>query len=157
MPTLKEIKIKPIGFVRRVSKNENVKDRNLISEIFIQKKFARALDGIEEFSHLFVVFYMHQVSANGTKTLKVHPRGREDLPEVGIFATRTSLRPNPVGLAVVELLKRKGNILVVKGLDAIDGTPVLDLKPYDSWDTVMSIRVASWRRKLESEVEQRKN
>ena len=116
MPPIKEIKLKSIGVVHRTSKNENVKDRSLISEIFIRKEFVKALEGIDEFSHLFVVFYMHQVSANETKTVKVHPRGREDLPEVGIFATRTALRPNPIGLAVVEFLKRKGNVLVVKGL-----------------------------------------
>jgi tRNA (Thr-GGU) A37 N-methylase len=76
---------------------------------------------------------------------------------VGLFATRTALRPNPVGLAVVELLKRRENVLVVKGLDAFDGTAVLDLKPYDSWDSVMNIRVPEWRKKLELEVAPKKD
>jgi tRNA-Thr(GGU) m(6)t(6)A37 methyltransferase TsaA len=151
MPTINEIKFEPIGYVRRASKKENVKDRSLVSEIIIRKGLTKALEGIEEFSHVFVLFYMNQVSAKETKTLKVHPRGIRNLPLVGIYATRTALRPNPVGLAVVALLKRRENVLIVKGLDAFDGTPILDLKPYDSWDAVADVRVPEWRRKLELE------
>jgi tRNA-Thr(GGU) m(6)t(6)A37 methyltransferase TsaA len=157
MPTINEIKLKPIGYVRSTSRQENVKDRNLVSEIIIRKRLTKALEGIEEFSHVFILFYMHQVPAKETRTLKVHPRGRIDLPLVGLFATRTALRPNPVGLAVDELLKRRENVLVVKGLDAFDGTAVLDLKPYDSWDSVMNIRVPEWRKKLELEVAPKKD
>jgi tRNA-Thr(GGU) m(6)t(6)A37 methyltransferase TsaA len=100
---------------------------------------------------------MHQVSEKDKKALKVHPRGRMDLPLVGLFATRTPLRPNPVGLALVELLKRRENVLVVQGLDAFDGTPVLDLKPYDNWDAVVNIRIPEWRRKLELEAASKKD
>ena len=157
MPTINEIKLKSIGFVRRASKQENVKDRSLVSEIIIRKGLTKALEGIEEFSHVFVLFYMHQVSENDKKALKVHPRDRMDLPLVGLFATRTPLRPNPVGLAVVELLKRRENVLVVKGLDAFDGTPVLDLKPYDSWDSVANVRLPEWRKKLELEAAAQKH
>jgi len=157
MPTINEIKLKSIGYVRRASKQENVKDRSLVSEIIIRKGLTKALEGIEEFSHVFVLFYMHQVSEKDKKALKVHPRGRMDLPLVGLFATRTPLRPNPVGLAVVELLKRRENVLVVKGLDAFDWTPVLDLKPYDSWDSVVNVRVPEWRKKLELEAASKKD
>jgi tRNA-Thr(GGU) m(6)t(6)A37 methyltransferase TsaA len=157
MPTINEIKLKSIGYVRRASKQENVKDRSLVSEITIRKGLTKALEGIEEFSHVFVLFYMHQVSAKDKKALKVHPRGRMDLPLVGLFATRTPLRPNPVGLALVELLKRRENVLVVQGLDAFDGTPVLDLKPYDNWDAVVNIRIPEWRKKLELEAASKKD
>ena len=157
MPTINEIKLKSIGYVRRASKQENVKDRSLVSEIIIRKGLTKALEGIEEFSHVFVLFYMHQVSEKDKKALKVHPRGRMDLPLVGLFATRTPLRPNPVGLAVVELLKRRENVLVVKGLDAFDWTPVLDLKPYDSWDSVVNVRLPEWRKKLELEAASKKD
>jgi len=149
VPLTNEIRLKPIGYVRRASKQEDVRDRSLVSEIVVRKGLTKALEGIEDFSHIFVLFYMHQVSAKETEALKVHPRGRMDLPLVGIFATRTAFRPNPVGLAVVDLLKRKENVLVVKGLDAFDGTPILDLKPYDNWDAVVNIRVPEWRKKLE--------
>jgi tRNA-Thr(GGU) m(6)t(6)A37 methyltransferase TsaA len=157
MPMINEIKLKSIGYVRRAFKQENVKDRSLVSEIIIRKGLAKALDGIEEFSHVFVLFYMHQVSEKDKKALKVHPRGRMDLPLVGLFATRTPLRPNPVGLAVVELLKRRENVLVVQGLDAFDGTPVLDLKPHDNWDAVVNIRIPEWRKKLELEAASKKD
>lgn len=157
MPIINEIKLKSIGYVRRVFKQENVKDRSLVSEIIIRKGLTKALEGIEEFSHVFVLFYMHQVSAKDKKALKVHPRGRMDLPLVGLFATRTPLRPNPVGLALVELLKRRENVLVVQGLDAFDGTPVLDLKPYDNWDAVVNIRIPEWRKKLELEAASKKD
>ena len=157
MPTINEIKLKSIGYVHRASKQENVKDRSLVSKITIRKGLTKALEGIEEFSHVFVLFYMHQVSTQDKKALKVHPRGRIDLPLVGLFATRTPLRPNPVGLAVVELLKRKENVLVVQGLDAFDGTPVLDLKPYDNWDAVVNIHIPEWRKKLELEAASKKD
>jgi tRNA-Thr(GGU) m(6)t(6)A37 methyltransferase TsaA len=157
MPIINEIKLKSIGYVRRVFKQENVKDRSLVSEIIIQKGLAKALEGIDEFSHVFVLFYMHQVSEKDKKALKVHPRGRMDLPLVGLFATRTPLRPNSVGLTVVELLKRKENVLIVRGLDAFDGTPVLDLKPYDNWDAVVNIHIPEWRKKLELEAASKKD
>lgn len=149
---IKVIKLKPIGYVHRATTNENVKDRNLEAEIVIRRGFLEALEGIEDFSHIFVLFYMHKVSTEDINALKVHPRGRSDMPLVGIYATRAPIRPNPIGLAVVELRKRKENILVVRGLDAFDGTPVLDLKPYDSWDAVINIKVPAWRRNLETEV-----
>jgi len=140
--------VKPIGYVRRVSKEEDVKNRSLVSRIAIRKDLAEALEGIEGFSHLFVVFYMQQVLEKERRTLKVHPRGRIDLPLMGVFATRTAFRPNPIGLTLVELLERKSNVLVVKGLDAFDGTPVLDLKPADSRDMAANLRVPRWLKKL---------
>jgi tRNA-Thr(GGU) m(6)t(6)A37 methyltransferase TsaA len=100
---------------------------------------------------LFVVFYLHQVSAKEKRTLKVHPRGRIDLPLLGIFATRTASRPHPIGLTLVELLEREKNSLVVRGLDAFDGTPVLDLKPADSLDMSRNLRVPKWLELLENE------
>ncbi len=155
MPKVNEIKFKPIGFVRRASQRENVKDRSLISEIVVQKQLTEALEGIEGFSHLFVLFYLHQVSAQEKTVLKVHPHGKRDLPFVGVYATRTAFRPNPIGLAVVELLKREGNVLFVRGLDAFGETPVLDLKPYDSWDTVVKPCVPEWRRRLDLETDKK--
>jgi len=147
MSATEKIKIKPIGYVRRATKEEDVKDPNLISKIVIRKDLIEALEGIEDFSHIFVVFWMHQVPKE-EKMLKVHPRGRTDLPLLGVFATRTAFRPNPIGLTLVELLERKNNVLVVKGLDALDGTPVLDIKPYNGGDTVLDAKVPEWHKKL---------
>ena len=95
----------------------------------------------EEFSHLFVLFWMHEVSEAARSNMKIHPRGRKDIPLQGVFATRTQHRPNPIGLTLVELLKVNGRVLTVRGLDAYDGTPIIDIKPFDSWDIVENSRV----------------
>jgi len=150
MSHVKEVKLKPIGYVQRASKQEDVKDRSLVSRIIVQKGLTKALEGLDDFSHIFIVFYMHKVPKRETKILKVHPRGRTDLPLLGVFATRTAFRPNPIGLTLVELMERKENVLVVKGLDALDGTPILDIKPYNSEDMVLNARVPEWHKKLHS-------
>jgi len=149
VPHIKEVKLKPIGYVKRASKQEDVKDRSLVSKIVVDRKLTKALDGVENFSHMFVVFYMHEVPKEETRILKVHPRGRTDLPLLGVFATRTAFRPNLIGLTLVELLKRDGHVLTVKGLDAYDGTPVLDLKPFNHRDTAADAKVPEWHKKLE--------
>lgn len=145
----KEIKLSSIGFVRRAAKQEDVEDRSLVSEIVFREGLSEALDGIEDFSHIFVIFWMHEVHAKERRILKVHPRGRTDMPLLGVFATRTAFRPNPMGLTLVELLERKENTLIVRGLDAYDGTPVLDVKPFNYQDSAVNARVPSWRKKLE--------
>ncbi len=150
MPPDVGIVVKPIGFVRTGAVGDEVKDKDRISQIIIHDEFAEALDGIEEFSHLFVLFWLNQVS-NEEGLLKIHPRGRKDLPLLGVFATRTMLRPNPIGLTLVKLVKVEGNVLTVRGLDAFDGTPVLDIKPFDYWDTAKDARVPRWWTKLENE------
>ena len=146
-----KIVLKPIGFVRTEAIGDEVKDKTRISQIVLRDELAEALEGIDGFSHLFVLFWLHEISEEQRKTLKVHPRGRKDLPLLGIFATRTNLRPNPVGLTLVELVKAEGTVLTVRGLDAFDGTPVLDVKPFDAWDTAKDARVPGWWIKLESE------
>jgi tRNA-Thr(GGU) m(6)t(6)A37 methyltransferase TsaA len=149
--TEKRIILKPIGFVRTEAVGDEVKDKTRISQIVLHSELAEALDGIEDFSHLFVLFWLHEISDEQRKTLKVHPRGRRDLPLLGVFATRTMLRPNPVGLTLVELVNVEGNVLTVRGLDAFDGTPVLDIKPFDSWDTTKAVKVPEWWIKLKKE------
>ncbi len=148
--------MKPVGYVRTQALGDEVKDRNRTSEIIVQPEMAAALNGICEFSHLYVIFWLHEISEEERLTKKVHPRGRSDLPLVGVFAVRTNQRPNPIGLTVVELLKVEGNVLMVRGLDAFDGTPVLDIKPYDPWDIVKEPKVPHWWRKLEEEKNQKK-
>jgi tRNA-Thr(GGU) m(6)t(6)A37 methyltransferase TsaA len=147
----KRIILNPIGFVRTEAVGDEVKDKTRTSQIVIHNELAEALEGIEDFSHLFVLFWLHEISSEERKTLKVHPRGRKDLPLLGVFASRTNLRPNPVGLTLVELVKVEGNVLTVRGLDAFDGTPVLDVKPFDSWDMAKDAKVPSWWTKLEKE------
>jgi tRNA-Thr(GGU) m(6)t(6)A37 methyltransferase TsaA len=151
MTSPSEIVMKPIGYVRTAAIGDEVKDKTRLSKIVVNDEFAEALDGVDGFSHAFVLFWLHGVSDEQRKTLKVHPRGRRDLPLLGVFATRTMLRPNPIGLTLVELVKVEGNILTVRGLDAFDGTPVLDIKPFDSWDTAENVKVPGWWLKLGKE------
>ena len=151
MMSEKRIILKPIGFVRTEAVGDEVKDKTRISQIVLHSELAEALDGIEDFSHLFVLFWLHEISDEQRKTLKVHPRGRRDLPLLGVFATRTMFRPNPVGLTLVELVKVEGNVLTVRGLEAFDGTPVLDIKPFDPWDIAETARVPKWWIKLKEE------
>ena len=131
MRSLNKIEAHPIGFVRRQHPNQDINDRNLVSKIIILKEYLAGLDGIEDWSHLYVIFWMHLILEE--KKSLVCPRSEPDIPAVGIFATRAPIRPNPFGLTLVELMRRKGNVLIVKGLDALNGTPVLDIKPYPYW------------------------
>jgi tRNA-Thr(GGU) m(6)t(6)A37 methyltransferase TsaA len=135
--------------VKRKTRNENVRDRSLTAQVVIKPKYLEALNGIEGYSHLFIIFYMHKIPKEQKTILKVHPKGRADIPLQGIFATRTPQRPNPIGLTLVQLIERKQNILAVKGLDAYDKTPVLDIKPYNHWDRATDIKIPEWRKKLE--------
>lgn len=145
-----EIVLKPIGFVRTQAVGDQVRDKTRTAQVIVREDLIEALDGISGFSHIFVLFYLNQV-AKQDLPLKVHPRGREDLPLLGVFATRTNLRPNPLGLTLVELFKVEGNVLTVRGLDAYDGTPILDVKPYDLWDKAENAHVPEWRMRLEKE------
>jgi tRNA-Thr(GGU) m(6)t(6)A37 methyltransferase TsaA len=144
-----------IGFIRTQAVGDEVKDKSHLSEIHINDELIPALDGVKDFSHVFVLFWLNQITAEQRRTLKIHPRGRMDLPLVGVFAARTNLRPNPIGLTLCELLNVDGNVLTVRGLDAFDGTPVLDVKPYDSWDCAPNAKMPEWWMKLERERKQR--
>ena len=146
-----KIELKPIGFVKTKAVGKEVRDRSNVSEIILRQDLAEALDGIEDFSHLFVIFWMHEIPKEERRTMKVHPRGRMDMPLLGIFATRTPYRPNPIGLTLVELLRVEGNVVTVRGLDAFDGTPVLDIKPFDYWEMVEDARVPEWWMRLKKE------
>jgi tRNA-Thr(GGU) m(6)t(6)A37 methyltransferase TsaA len=151
MPFLEKIVLNPIGYVKTEAVGDGVKDKSIISQIILRDDSIQALNGINDFSHVFVIFWMSQIPEDKRMILKVHPRGRMDMPLLGAFATRTNLRPNPIGLTLVELLKVEGGTLTVRGLDAFDGTPVLDLKPFDSWDNAEEARVPEWWIKLNEE------
>jgi len=140
--------LKAIGIVRNEVRRKPEAGYNwqgIVSEIVVDSSLTEALDGLDEFSHIIVLYWMHQVARSGKLATKVHPRGKPELPLVGCFATRSPNRPNPIGKATVKLLERHGNILKVKGLDAIDGTPVIDIKPYiPEYDSVADARVPPW-------------
>ncbi len=118
----------------------------MISEIVVKPELEPALEGIEDFSHIIVIFWLHK-SPSKDLPLKIHPMGRGDLPLVGLFATRSPRRPNPIGISIVRLLERRGNILQVKGLDAVNHTPVLDIKPLFPGEVEGGLAAPEWARR----------
>lgn len=102
----------------------------VLSEIVLAENIStNALEGIENFSHLEVIFYMDKVEDSKAVAQCRHPRNDLKLPKVGTFAQRNKNRPNKLGLTTAVLLARNHRTLLVKNLDAINGTPVLDIKP----------------------------
>jgi tRNA-Thr(GGU) m(6)t(6)A37 methyltransferase TsaA len=107
-----------------------------------------SLDGIEEFSHAEIVYYFDRVAESAIERGARHPRGNPAWPRVGIFAQRAKDRPNPLGITVVEQRGVDETGLAVRGLDAIDGTPILDLKPcFPDFDAAQA-RVPEWVARL---------
>jgi tRNA-Thr(GGU) m(6)t(6)A37 methyltransferase TsaA len=96
-----------------------------IGKVEVFDKYAEGLSDVEGFSHLILLYVFHK---SGDSQLKVKPF-LDDCPR-GLFATRYPARPNPIGLSVVKLLRREGNVLYTEGIDVLDGTPLLDIKPY---------------------------
>lgn len=141
------IKIKPLGFAKnKINKPMLPSWKEVVTDIVIDKKYTKGLDGIEDYSHVIVVYWMDQEKECH---LKHHPQGREDIPFIGIFACRCPQRPNRIAISTVELISRKRNIITVKGLDIVNGTPILDIKPYTpQYDLVKGAKVPKWVNKL---------
>jgi formylmethanofuran dehydrogenase subunit E len=121
------LELKPIGVVRSPYKytKEAPPQGGKDSKIVIHDEYKAGLKDIEGFSHLHVLYWLHK-----SKSYSLSVMTPWDSKPHGLFTTRTPRRPNPIGHSVVQLIKREGCLLTVKGLDAIDGTPVLDIKPY---------------------------
>jgi tRNA-Thr(GGU) m(6)t(6)A37 methyltransferase TsaA len=128
---MEEYIVRPIGVVRSALKDpaDAPKQGTLTgqeAEIVVDPAYLPALDGLDRGKgKIIVICWMHRADRG---RLKVHPQGREELPERGVFSTRSPHRPNPVSLHTVTLLSIKGSVLHVRGMDAIDGTPVVDIK-----------------------------
>jgi tRNA-Thr(GGU) m(6)t(6)A37 methyltransferase TsaA len=128
-----EVRIRPIGVVR--SPRAELTDDNwggVTSAIELDpgQLSEESILGLDQFSHLEVIYFLNQVRADEVETGARHPRNRADWPRVGILAQRAKRRPNRIGVSCCELLSVTGLRLNVRGLDAVDGTPVLDVKPY---------------------------
>lgn len=122
--------IVPIGIVRNDFDETNVPEdwSNVISEIRLNARYKKGLYRLRQFKNIMVVFWFHK--AKRTK-MQVHPRGDKSRPIRGVFATRSPHRPNKLGVSEVELLAVKSSTIKVRGLDAFNGTPVLDIKSTD--------------------------
>jgi tRNA-Thr(GGU) m(6)t(6)A37 methyltransferase TsaA len=116
------------------------------SKVRISPEFCEGIKGLESFSHIIVLYWFHmRDNEKERRTLKVVPRRHPGASEVGVFSCRSPSRPNPIGLCVVELLKIEDCTLTVKGLDALDGSPVVDIKPYlPRAESIPNARVPEW-------------
>jgi tRNA-Thr(GGU) m(6)t(6)A37 methyltransferase TsaA len=131
------IQVNPIGKVER---------QNDRARIEIRPELVKALKGLEGFSNVWVIFWFHENDRPEERAiLQVHPRRDPTNPLTGVFATRAPVRPNLIGLTCCRIISIKENILEVEGLDARDGSPVLDLKPYiPSNDALPDAKVPWW-------------
>ncbi len=171
-----EIHVEPIGIVKNdveqpplVAKEdglhlnaacgspvEQMGERLRTSEIVLAPHLAGLLEGIDAYSHIIVLYWGHAVPAHGRTLVKTHPAGLEKYPKQGIYATCSPARPNPILMKVVRLVRRDGTHLVVEGLDAIDQSPVLDIKPYvaDMYPQE-DVRIPDWMADIQKEFGQR--
>ena len=147
MQDAKTFNVRAIGAVRcAVTEMSQGGWAKVESTIHLDPELAGGLQGLTGFSHVLVVFFLDRAQGfDAVKQLLRRPRGREDMQEVGVFAQRTKFRPNPLGITAVELLGIAGNVLTVRGLDALDGTPVLDIKPYmPPFDRMENVKMPPW-------------
>lgn len=117
-----------------------------VSKVKIFPEFCEGLKNLEEFSHAIILYWFHLRDNEAERsTLKVVPRRHPGAPQVGVFACRSPSRPNPIGLCAVELVKIEGCSLLVKGLDAVEGSPIIDIKPYlPRADSIPGARTPEW-------------
>jgi len=142
------MELKPIGIIHTPYKTTETAPFHgelAICEIEIFKEYEEGLKDIEQASHLIVLYWLDKADRGVLQEHNPH-----DAEIHGIFVTRTQNRPNPIGFSVAELIERRGNILRVKGLDALDGTSLIDVKPYSSQiDAVQDARI-KWFEKAQA-------
>ena len=128
---MNEIKLEPIGYVlSSVTERMDENWGEIKSKIILNPEYTGALLGLDNFSHAIIVTYLHQAKYEKEKHLQRRPRNLEPMPKVGIFSQRAKDRPNPIGITAVEIISVGDDYLEIKGLDAINETPILDIKPY---------------------------
>jgi len=159
MPVPSRIIYRPVGVVRTAASDEEVKNRDEESESIVEifPAYEEGLDGLDGYSHIFVLAHLDQTRPGEKGVLKVRPRRLlrkgfrlEELPLTGVFALDSPVRPNPIGLSLVRLINRAGRRLTVTGLDYFNGTPILDLKPYQSEHQLPEYRLPTWYENLQA-------
>lgn len=146
------IKVIPIGYVRggrAEARDDNWALEQVSIELDGEQVAADSMTGLEQFSHVEVVFHFHKMDQAKIVSTARHPRNNCDWPKIGIFSQRGRARPNRIGVTVCELVAVNRMLLSVRGLDAIDGTPVLDIKPYLSGFAPRgTVREPDWAREI---------
>jgi len=128
---MEDIVITPIGRVRNsVGERKDVSWGEDVSVIELGEEYRTGLAGLEDFSHAIIIYHLDKAHYERERHLQRRPQNREDMPLVGIFSQRGKDRPNRIGETTVEIVSVSDGALTVKGLDAVDGTPVIDIKPY---------------------------
>lgn len=155
-----QINFTPIGTVRTRATQAEIRaeESDIEGELEIFPEFAPALDGIDGYSHLFLISHFHQLRPSQIGPVQVKPRRLtrrgiklEDLPLLGVLALDSPTRPNPIGLTLVRLLGREGTRLTVRGLDLFEGTPILDIKGYQSDYRTPEFSVPDWYKRFMDE------
>lgn len=157
MQRQEEIRFKPIGVVHNNSSDDDVRKRVPCGEstIEIYPEFEDALEGLDGFSHIFLLVYFNRLRPEQIGPLKVRPRSMlkyglklEEIPLIGVLALDSPTRPNPIGLSLVSVVKIEKTRIVVNGMDLFDGTPVLDVKPYKVTYRAEEFKLPEWHAKL---------
>lgn len=152
-----KIELRPIGVVHTDASDDRIREETeeveAVVEIF--PEFEEALEGLDGYSHLFIISYFHKLRPEQIGPLKVKPKRAakrgfkiEEVPSLGVFALDSPTRPNPIGVTLVRLLGRHGRKLFVSGIDLFDGTPVIDIKAYQPDYIAKEFSLPEWYRKL---------
>lgn len=169
-----EFILRPVGYVQSelkapslkasregLSSDDNGSDRRhraqeirqVVAQIVVNPSLAGILDGLGDFSHALILYWPHLADPASRELTRVHPMGRDDLAKVGVFASCSPGRPNPILVTAVEVVRVEENMLTVKGLEAIDQSPVLDIKPYNRHYLAMDkVKLAPWMEQIEREL-----
>jgi len=134
---VKTFKIFPVGRIKKRDKHVTIK---------IDTRYGDGLMGLDQNSHIIVLTWFHKSDTpQKRKTLQVYPRGDKANPLTGVFATRSPVRPNPMGLFACKIISIDGNNIHIGEIDALDGTPVIDIKPYvPRIDAISEVRIPAW-------------
>jgi len=158
---MKRISVKPIGIVHNRLDEDDIRNSVVGVEgtIEVFNEFSEGLECIEGFSHLIIVAFLDRIRMEDRKVLKMRFRRLmkygmklEEIPEVGVFCSDSPHRPVPISITIVELLKKNNQFLLVKGLDLLDNTPILDIKPYTPDRIVDGLKLPEWYERLLNKV-----
>lgn len=130
--TAMQVEMNSIGIVRTDAKTvpHFWADSDVEGTLIIDDMYAEGLQGLQRGDMIIVIFYFHKSRAFTSKDLIQHPRGNAEREKKGVFDICSPIRPNPIGMSVVKIIDIRDNTIYIKGIDMIDGTPVLDIKPF---------------------------